>query len=57
MGILSKSPTMKQDHGTSMPQNTATGGGSRPTKGTVMTEVSAPTDAHTLERAPPGWLK
>lgn len=56
--ILGESPTMKAtDVGTSAPQNTSVGGGSRPTKSKMDTEVSAPKEPHTLGRAPQGWLK
>lgn len=41
----------------SAPQNTAVGSGSRPGGGKIGIPTSAPADAHTLGRAPPGWLK
>lgn len=41
----------------SMPQNTAVGSGSRPMGGKVMIETSACAEPHTLDRAPPKWLK
>lgn len=41
----------------SRPQNTAVGSGSRPGSGSVMIPTSAPSDPHTLGRAPGGWLK
>jgi hypothetical protein len=54
----------KGDHGgvkpmpeSSMKQNTAVGGGSRPTTSKVLIETSAPMNAHQLDRAPAGWLK
>lgn len=57
MGIFSDSPTIKDtDKGTSAKQNTSVGSGSRPTNSTHKIETSAPTNAHTLDRAPPGWL-
>ncbi len=57
MGILSKSPSMPQEKGSSMQQNTAVGSGSRPTKSKVTIETSAPTNPHTLGRDVPGSLK
>jgi hypothetical protein len=42
---------------TSMPQKTAVGSGSRPSGGKVAIPTSAPSNPHTLERDPPGWLK
>lgn len=42
---------------TSMPQKTAVGSGSRPTGGKVGIMTSAPANPHTLERAPPAYLK
>lgn len=54
----------KKDHGgvrppaqSSAPQNTAVGGGSRPTTSKMATDTSAPENPHTLGRAPSGWLK
>lgn len=41
----------------SAPQNTAVGGGSRPTTSKMATPTSAPENPHTLGRAPSGWLK
>ncbi len=41
----------------SAPQNTAVGGGSRPTTSKIATPTSAPTQPHTLGRAPNGWLR
>lgn len=57
MGILSDSPTLKPEKETSMPQNTAVGSGSRPTPSKVKLPTSAPSEPHTLGRAPSGWLK
>jgi hypothetical protein len=57
MAILSKSPSMAQEKGSSMQQSTNVGGGSRPTKSKVNIETSAPAEPHTLGRAPGGWLK
>jgi len=58
MGIISKSPTIgADDNRNSAPQNTAVGSGSRPTKGRVMIESSAPAQPQTLGRAPAGALK
>lgn len=57
MGVLSPSPAMPQEKGSSMQQSTNVGGGSRPTKSKVKIETSAPTEPHTLGRAPGGWLK
>lgn len=50
-------PAAKQSRGGSMPQNTATKSGSRPTGGKTNTPSSAPTKMHTLGRAPAGSLK
>lgn len=41
----------------SMPQNTAVGSGSRPGGSKITIDTSDAKDAHTLGRAPPGWLK
>jgi hypothetical protein len=58
MGIISKSPTMTPTNtGSSKPQNTAVGSGSRPTAGKTMTPTSAPENAKTLGRDPGGALK
>lgn len=57
MGIIKNSPSMKQERGTSMPQNTAVGGGSRPTSGKTETMTSAPENAKTLGRDVAGSLK
>lgn len=57
MGIISKSPTIKPSKGTSAPQKTAVGSGSRPTKSKIMLDTSAPSQPRTLGRAPGGWLK
>jgi hypothetical protein len=55
-GIISDSPTLKGDHGTSAPQNTAVGSGSRPTPSRHKIPTSAPTEPHTLGRGVPGAL-
>jgi hypothetical protein len=57
MGIISPSPSLKQEKGSSMQQNTNVGSGSRPTASKVKIATSAPTDAHTLGRDPGGSLK
>lgn len=57
MGILSKSPSMPQEKGSSAKQNTEVGSGSRPTKSMYPLPTSAPTEPHTLGRSPPEWLK
>jgi len=57
MSLISDSPTLKPPAQTSAPQNTAVGGGSRPTPSKMKIPSSAPTDAYTLERAPEGFLK
>jgi nitrogenase subunit NifH len=41
----------------SMPQNTATGSGSRPMASKVKIQTTEPKHDHTMERAPKGWLK
>lgn len=57
MGIISDSPSMKMPKGTSAPQNTAVGSGSRPTASSVKIPTSAPMDPATLGRSTPGALK
>ncbi len=57
MAIVSKSPTIPHDKGTSKKQNTAVGSGSRPTKSKVMIPTSAPKHPHNLGRKTPGSLK
>ena len=59
MGILSKSPTLSsnQPKGTSAPQNTAVGSGSKPTPSRIKLETSAPMDPRTLGRDVKGSLK
>lgn len=47
----------KGDKGKSAPQYTATGSGSRPMGGKYKIPTSAPSNEHTLERAPSKWLK
>ncbi len=56
MGIFSDSPTLKAPKGTSAPQNTSVGSGSRPTSSKYKIETSAPSDPHTLGRGVPGAL-
>ncbi len=49
MAIWSSDPTMKPtDVGTSAPQNTSVGSGSRPTSSRHKIETSAPSNARTL---------
>ena len=55
--IWSDAPSMPQEKGSSAPQNTAVGSGSRPTKSKFDIPTSAPKDPHTLGREVPGWLK
>lgn len=57
MGIISNSPTISHDKGSSKAQGTAVGSGSRPTKSKVMIDSSAPSNAKTLGRDPGGSLK
>ena len=57
MSIISKSPALPQEKGSSMPQNTAVGGGSRPTASKVMTPSSAPMEPKGMGRDPGGSLK
>lgn len=56
---ISASPSMNisGDDYKSSNMNTNTGSGSRPTRSMYPIGTSAPTDAHTLNRAPAGWLK
>lgn len=55
--LISDSPTLKGEKGSSMTQNTSVGGGSRPTPSKVKIPTSAPSEPHELSRAPGGWLK
>lgn len=57
MSIISNSPTIAPATGSSMPQKTSVGSGSRPTSSKVKIDTSAPAEPHTLGRAPQGWLK
>lgn len=57
MSIIKNSPSMPQMKGSSMPQNTAVGSGSRPTMSKTETMTSAPDNAKTLGRDPGGSLK
>lgn len=58
-GIFGKVPPGCQppSKGTSAPQNTSVGSGSRPTKSKIDIASSAPKDAYTLGRDVPGALK
>ncbi len=38
-------------------QSTSVGSGSRPTTSKIALQSTAPTEPHTLGRAPSGWLK
>ncbi len=51
MAIWSSDPTLKPDHavGTSAPQNTSVGSGSRPTSSKYKIPTSAPRDARRLD--------
>ena len=57
MSIISKSPTMMEPKGSSAPQNTSVGSGSRPTSSKMPIMTSAPDNAKTLGRDPGGALK
>lgn len=57
VSILGSSPTMPAEKGTSAPQNTAVGGGSRPTRSKMDTPVSAPENQHTLGRFSGDYLE
>ncbi|TAL03717.1 MAG: hypothetical protein EPO08_03500 [Rhodospirillaceae bacterium] len=48
MSIISNSPTLKGPMGTSAPQNTSVGSGSRPTASRIKIPTSAPENARTL---------
>jgi len=54
--IIHDVPSMPQEHGGSMPQDTAVGSGSRPTRSKVEIMTSAPTNPHTQDRDPPPFL-
>lgn len=57
MGMMSDSPHMKQPKGSSAPQNTSVGSGSRPTKAKFSIPTSAPMDPHGLDgRMVKGYL-
>lgn len=57
MAIISDSPTLKGEMGTSAPQNTSVGSGSRPTASRIKIPTSAPENARTLGgRETPGAL-
>ena len=51
------SPTLSHEHGTSRPQKTAVGSGSRPSKSRVPIMTSAPKSPQTLSRGTSGALK
>lgn len=54
--MMKKSGMMNK--GSSKPQGTATGSGSKPSGGKINIPTSAPSDPRTLGgRAPKGWLK
>lgn len=55
--LISDSPTLKGEKGTSRTQGTSVGSGSRPTPSKVKIPTSAPSEPHTLGRAPADWLK
>lgn len=57
MSIISQSPAIKQEKGSSMAQNTSVGSGSRPTTSSVKIPTSAPENPHTLGRDPGNSLK
>jgi hypothetical protein len=58
MSILHKAPPgVPQPSGGSAKVHTAVGSGSRPVLSKMPIETSAPTEPHTLGRAPSGWLK
>lgn len=60
MGGLFKSDpggVRPSNKGTSMPQNTSVGSGSRPGPSKINIPTSAPADPHTLGRDVPGSLK
>lgn len=48
MSIVSNSPSMPQQKGSSATQNTSVGSGSRPTKSRYPIKTSAPANARTL---------
>lgn len=49
MGIISRSPAMPQEKGSSATQSTSVGSGSRPTASKYKLESSAPMDPHGLD--------
>jgi hypothetical protein len=57
MAIWSDSPHLTPPKETSIPNNYATGSGSRPTSSRVKIDTTAPKDPHTLGRDVPGSLK
>lgn len=56
MALISDSGGLPHPGGTSAPQNTAVGSGSRPTPSKMKIPSSAPEDSKTLGRAPGGAL-
>jgi hypothetical protein len=57
MGIIDSKSTMSSPKGSSAPQNTSVGSGSRPTKSTHKIETSEPSNPHTMGRDVAGSLK
>lgn len=56
MSIISNSPTLSGPKGTSAPQNTSVGSGSRPTPSRFKIDTSAPKEPRMLDRGVPGAL-
>ena len=55
--MISKSPTIKHPKGSSRPQNTSVGSGSRPTTSKIKIATSAPSDPRGLSRRTSGAMK
>ncbi len=55
--ISEEGASLKATGEKSMPIKVAVGSGARPTPSVVKIMTSAPTEPHTLGRAPGGWLK
>lgn len=55
--LHSAPPGVPQPSGGSAKVWTPAGSGSRPVLSRMPIETSAPTEPHTLDRAPPGWLR
>lgn len=55
--MISKSPTIAHPKGSSRPQHTAVGSGSRPTTSKIKIPTSAPSSPQTLGRRTAGALK